>query len=61
MKQEKHLESSETLVTTDSEKKRAHVIARCFINIFKVFRLCRKTPKNTVSHKKTRFNPICCI
>ena len=46
-------ESSQTLRTTDSEKKRAHVITRCLISIFKIFRMCKKTRKNKIQHKKT--------
>ena len=38
-------ESSQTLKTTASEKRKAHLLTRCLISIFKIFRLCKKTPK----------------
>lgn len=34
--------SDDTIRTTDSMKEKAHVISRCFISIFKIFRMCRK-------------------
>ena len=37
--------SSDTMRTTASMKRKANVVARCLINIMKVFRLCRKTRK----------------
>lgn len=41
------VESSETIKTTDSMKKKAHVLGRCLINILKFWKICKK-------HKKTR-------
>ena len=38
--------NTETLRTTESMKRKANVISRCMINIFKIFRMCKKTPKN---------------
>ena len=37
--------SSETMRTTESMKRRANVVARCLINIMKIFRMCKKTRK----------------
>lgn len=44
----KKKESSPTFRTTDSMKKKAHVVTRCFINLLKMFRLCSK------KHKKNK-------
>ena len=38
--------SDDTIRTTDSMKEKAHVISRCFISIFKIFRLCRNKNKH---------------
>ena len=41
------VESSETLKTTDSMKRKARVVSRFFINLLKLLRFCKK-------HKKTQ-------
>ena len=46
------VESSSTIKTTDSMKKKAHILARCFINILKCWKICnkhKKTQKDTIS------------
>jgi hypothetical protein len=45
------VESSETIKTTDSMKKKAHVLGRCLINILKFWKMCKK-------HKKTQNNIV---
>ena len=42
----KKIDSSETLRTTESMKKKARLFSRCLISIMKVFRMCKKTRKN---------------
>ena len=32
----------ETVRTTESMKKKAHLFSRCLINLMKIFRLCKK-------------------
>ena len=39
------VESSETLQTTESMKKKAHILARCLINILKFWKVCKKRKK----------------
>ena len=39
--------SSDTLHTTKSERQKAEILKRCFINIFKCLRVCKKSSKNT--------------
>ena len=46
------VESSDTIKTTDSMKKKAHILARCFINMLKCWKICikrKKTQKGTIS------------
>ena len=49
-------DSSETLRTTDTMRRRAHLCSRFVINVMKLFRLCgkskRKPPKNTQPTEK---------
>ena len=48
-------DSSETLRTTESMKKKAHLFSRCLISIMKVFRMCKKTRKNKgIAWKNTK-------
>ena len=39
--------SSDTLHTTKTERQKAEILKRCFINMLKCLRVCKKTPKNT--------------
>ena len=39
-------ESSDTLRTTKSERRKAEILKRCLINIMKCLRMCKKTPKD---------------
>jgi len=41
--------SSETLRTTASERKKAKLVQRCFINLLKCWRVCVKTRKDKIS------------
>ena len=41
-------ESGETMHTTPTERRRAKVISRFFVNIFKCFRMCKKQKVNDV-------------
>ena len=43
----KKIDSSETLRTTETMKKKARLFSRCLISIMKVFRMCKKSRKNT--------------
>ena len=47
MNEKTNNDSSSTIRTTASVKKKAKLIARCFINFIKCWRLCKK-------HKKTQ-------
>ena len=52
MKDKPKLESSSTIKTTVSMKKKAKLLSRCFINFIKCWRLCKKpkgAQKNTIS------------
>ena len=42
-------DTSDTLRTTPSERKKAQLIKRCVINFLKCLRICKKTDKNTNS------------
>ena len=39
-------DSSDTLRTTETERKKGEVIKRCLINILKCLRLCKKSQKD---------------
>ena len=39
--------SSDTVRTTRSEAEKGEILKRCFINILKCLRVCKKTSKNT--------------
>ena len=46
------VESTDTMPTTRSERRKAQIIKRCVINILKCWRMCKKrekTQKNTNS------------
>ena len=52
MKDIPKVESSDTIKTTRSERRKAEILKRCFINILKCWRMCKKrdkTQKNTNS------------
>jgi len=38
---------SDTMHTTVTERKKGEILKRCFINIMKCFRICKKTRKST--------------
>ena len=38
---------SDTMRTTVTERKKAEILKRCFINMMKCFRICKKTRKST--------------
>lgn len=44
---------SDTMRTTTSERKKAEVVKRCFINILKCWRLCKKSSNDTKSAKES--------
>ena len=44
--------SSDTLHTTKSEGQKAEILKRCFINMLKCFRICKKTRKGAKATSK---------
>ena len=40
-------DTSDTIRTTPSERKKAQLIKRCVINFLKCWRMCKKTSKDT--------------
>ena len=40
-------DTTDTLRTTPSERKKAQIVKRCIINILKCWRMCKKTPNST--------------
>ena len=52
MSEKTQLESSSTIQTTASMKKKAKLLSRCFITLLKCWTFCKKpkkTEKNTIS------------
>ena len=44
--------SSDTLHTTKSERQKGEILKRCFINMMKCFRICKKTRKRKNAAEK---------
>ena len=42
---------TDTMHTTVSERKKAELLKRCFINMMKCFKLCKKSRRDTKSEK----------
>ena len=45
-------DTTDTMRTTTSERKKGEIIKRCLINILKCWRLCKKTSKSTKNTKE---------
>ena len=42
-------DTSDTVRTTPSERKKAQLVKRCVINFLKCLRICKKTPNSTTN------------